>query len=204
MGGGLIGWLAGLAATTLSRGLGDCGVELTLTLALALGSYRLADSLGVSGPIAVVAAGLVWRQRAMAGHAGEERIAISWGVIDDLLNTWLFLLIGFQVLTIRAGLEAIMMLPLIFLLATAARAISVSLPVLMTRMAGRDKPRGIAVLTWTGLRGSISVALALTLRDGPHREILTTIAYATVLMSILIQGLSVPWLLRRLYPPGSG
>lgn len=204
LGGGLMGWSAGFAAVALSRKLKDRTLELTISLALALGTFRLAAHIGVSGPIAVVAAGLAWRhapRRLRGRNEGHEQVATSWGVIDDLLNTWLFLLMGFQVLTVRPGSYSLTLLPLVFLLAVLARAASVGIPLAATRMAARDKARGVAVLTWTGLRGGISIALALTLPVGPYHEHLLAIAYAVVITTIVIQGLTVSRLLHALYPP---
>jgi CPA1 family monovalent cation:H+ antiporter len=204
LGGGLLGWSAGFAAVALSRGLKDRTLELTISLALALGTYRIAAGIGVSGPIAVVAAGLAWRhapRRLRGRDPQQEQVAASWGVIDDLLNTWLFLLMGFQVLTVRPGSLGYVLLPLVFLLAVLARALSVGIPVALSRMPAADKGRGIAVLSWTGLRGGISIALALTLPDNAYHERLLTICYAVVIMTIVIQGLTVPRLLRVLYPP---
>lgn len=204
LGGGLLGWSAGFAAVALSRGLKDRTLELTISLALALGTYRIAAGIGVSGPIAVVAAGLAWRhapRRLRGPHQRHDQMASSWGVIDDLLNTWLFLLMGFQILTVRPGSVGFVLLPLVFLLAVAARAFSVGIPVALSRMPAADKGRGIMVLSWTGLRGGISIALALTLPENEFHERLLTISYAVVIMTIVIQGLTVPWLLRVLYPP---
>ncbi len=204
LGGGLLGWSAGFAAVALSRGLKDRTLELTISLALALGTYRIAAGIGVSGPIAVVAAGLAWRhapRRLRGRDQHHEQVASSWGVIDDLLNTWLFLLMGFQILTVRPGSLGFVLLPMVFLLAVVARAMSVGIPIALSRMPAADKGRGIAVLSWTGLRGGISIALALTLPENEFHERLLTISYAVVIMTIVIQGLTVPRLLRVLYPP---
>ena len=207
VGGGLLGWAAGFAAVAMSRRLRDRTLELTISLALALGTYRIAASIGVSGPIAVVAAGLAWRHapRRLRGRDHQhEQIASSWAVIDDLLNTWLFLLMGFQILTVRPGSTGFLLLPLVFGLAVIARALSVGIPMAAARLPPRDSLRGVAVLSWTGLRGGISIALALTLPDNPYHEKLLTICYAVVIMTIVIQGLTVPRLLRALYPPQAG
>ena len=125
-------------------------------------------------------------------------------MIDDLLNTWLFLLMGFQILTVRPGSTGFLLLPLVFGLAVIARALSVGIPMAAARLPPRDSLRGVAVLSWTGLRGGISIALALTLPDNPYHEKLLTICYAVVIMTIVIQGLTVPRLLRALYPPPAG
>lgn len=208
VGGGVLGWCAGWLAARLVRRVGDRGLELTLSLALALGTYRLAAACAVSAPIAVVAAGLAFaslaRRQASDDHAAPPAAA-SWATIDDLLNTFLFLLMGFQIIAVRPGAELFVLLPFLFALSLGARAVSVALPV---RFLGRGRghmARGIALLSWTGLRGGISVALALTLPATPWREQLLGIAYAVVIMTIVVQGLTAPRVLRLLYgDPRSG
>jgi CPA1 family monovalent cation:H+ antiporter len=203
VGGALLGWLAGLAALYLSRGLNDRSLEITLSLALALGAYRLAAALGVSGPIAVVAAGLAFHAPRRNQEAAQ--LTTAWHVIDDVLNTFLFLLMGFQLLAVDEGWIALMLIPMAFVLALLARAASVSIPLLVQRLSRREKARGVAVLTWTGLRGGISIALALTLPMTPYRDLLLGVAYGVVIATIVVQGLSVSWVLRLVYrPPESG
>ena len=156
----------------------------------------------MSGPIAVVAAGLAWchaPDRLRGRSHVNEQVTLSWGAIDDVLNIDLFLLMGLQLLAVAPGLGGVGVLPLVFLLAVSARAVSVGIPLAASRMTGRDKLRGVAVLTWTGMRGGISVALALTLPPGPFQKQLLVIAYAVVMMTIVIQGLTVPFALRALY-----
>ncbi len=199
-GGGLMGWIAGGIVVLLTRGINDRSLELTFSLALALGIYRLALEFGVSGPIAVVAAGLAYRNTPRPNHAQADHMTLSWSTIDDLLNTFLFLLMGFQMLTVRPGAVAFIVLPLVFVLAVLARGISVGMTMAVLRMPAREKLRGLGVLTWTGLRGGISIALAQTLPDSPYREHLLGIGYAIVIMTIVFQGLTVPAVLRALYP----
>lgn len=201
-GGILLGWGAGMLAVAAAGRPRDQTLDLILSLALALGTYRLAVALGVSGPITVVAAGLAWRHAPRNGRAHEDQTVVSWGVIDDLLNTGLFLLMGFHVLEVRPDRHGWIILPAVVGLAVLARAISVTLPVAATRMQARDKARSVCVLTWTGLRGGISIALALTLPETPWRDTLLALAYGVVIVSIIVQGLSVPSLLRLLYGAG--
>ena len=128
-------------------------------------------------------------------------MTLSWATIDDLLNTFLFLLMGFQMLAVHPGPAVLILLPLVFALAVLARGVSVALTMVALHMPPREKLRGIGVLTWTGLRGGISIALAQTLPDSPYREHLLGVGYAVVIMTIVIQGLTVPAVLRALYPP---
>lgn len=189
------GWLAGL----LCRGVKDATLELTLSLALALGAYRLSAAVGVSGPIAVVAAGLAFRHMPGKTALAKPTTLASWAVIDDLLNTWLFLLMGLYLLAVSMDRVVLLALPLSFLLAVGVRAISVCLPMLALRLAPRDRLRGMTVLTWTGLRGGISIALGLTLPDTAYRDLILAVAYGVVIASIIVQGLSMPRVLRALY-----
>lgn len=202
-GGILLGWGAGMLVVAASGRPRDRTLELILSLALALGTYRLAVALGVSGPITVVAAGLAWRHAPRKSRPHDDQTVVSWGVIDDLLNTGLFLLMGFQVLEVTPDRHGWIILPAVLALAVLARAISVALPVAATRMPARDKAKGVCVLTWTGLRGGISIALALTLPETPWRDTLLALAYGVVIVSIIVQGLSVPALLRVLYGTGA-
>ena len=223
--GGLIGWLGGYMGVVICRTLKDRSLEVIVSLALALGIYRLAAAFGVSGPIAVVAAGLAFRHlprrsRAAAkakakakigpgaeAHAEPHPLAntmASWDVIDDLLNTLLFTLMGFQLLAVTMGASAAILLPLAFLLAVLARAISVCPAMLLLRIPAHDRVRGIAVLTWTGLRGGISIALVLTLPDTQYRDTLLAVGYGVVIATIVLQGLTVPLVLRTLYRAAAG
>ncbi len=201
-GGVALGSATGYLAAQIMRRIGDSGLQLTVSLALVIASYRLADALGVSGPITVVTAGLVLGQVApqftVSDGPGSAVVAF-WSLLDELLNAMLFLLIGFQVLEVTVGrqtwLPTLMSVPL----AIASRFISVTIPALFSGADRRDKERTIAVLTWAGLRGGVSVALALTLPPSPFREELLTICYAVVVFTIIVQGLTMPRVIGRLY-----
>jgi len=206
VGGGLIGVATGFLAAAAMRRVRSYNVELTISLALVLVTYRLAQTLEVSGPIAVVAAGLLIgnqkRRHATADEKGTD-IAAFWGLVDELLNAMLFLLIGFQVLVVEVSRVQIAAVVLSIPLALIARAASISLPMLVLSVRTHDRGRGIAVLTWAGMRGGISVALALTLPETPYREALLTVCYAVVVFSIVVQGLTMPRFIRWLSVPAS-
>ncbi len=217
--GGLLGWAGGYAVVRVCRTLTDRSLEVIVSLALALGIYRLAAAFGVSGPIAVVAAGLAFRHlprrgrivattgsdggAVAAAHPSTNTLA-SWNVIDDLLNTLLFMLMGFQLLAVTMVSAVSILLPLGFLLAVLARAVSVCPAMLLLPVPFFDRLRGVLVLTWTGLRGGISIALVLTLPETPHRDLLLAVGYGVVIATIVVQGLTVPQVLRALYRPGPG
>ena len=205
-GGGVIGVATGFLAAAAMRRVRNYNVELTISLALVLVTYRLAQTLGVSGPIAVVAAGLLighQKRRRRDDDAERADIAAFWGLVDELLNAMLFLLIGFQMLIVEVSRVQVVAVIASIPLALIARAASISIPMLVLSIRTHDRGRGAAVLTWAGMRGGISVALALTLPETPYREPLLTVCYAVVVFSIVVQGLTMPRLIRWLAVPAS-
>jgi CPA1 family monovalent cation:H+ antiporter len=189
------------------HGVNERNLEVTISLALVLAVYRIAIALGVSGPIAVVCSGLVLSnpqpRNAMPG-VGRRNLETFWSLIDDLLNTLLFLLIGFEVLTVTLNQTRILPVLAALPLAVVCRMLSVGiaapfLDIGADRRGMREKGRKIAVLTWAGLRGGVSVALALTLPDSPFRGELLTVCYAVVIFTIAVQGLTMPLVIRSLY-----
>jgi CPA1 family monovalent cation:H+ antiporter len=205
-GGGLIGVATGFLAAAAMHRVRSYNVKLTISLALVLVTYRLAQTLGVSGPIAVVAAGLLignQKRRRSGDDAESADIAAFWGLVDELLNAMLFLLIGFQMLIVDVSRVQVVAVIASIPLALIARAASISIPMLVLSIRTHDRGRGAAVLTWAGMRGGISVALALTLPETPYREALLTVCYAVVVFSIVVQGLTMPRLIRWLAVPAS-
>ena len=207
-GGGLLyGLLIGYITFHLLRSIDNYQVEVMITLAAVMGGYVLASKLHVSGPLAMVVAGLV------VGNHGRE-LAMSdttrlyvdmfWEMIDDILNAVLFVLIGMEVMLIAfswslfaAGLAMVIM-------TLIARALTVWVPV--HYLPGYFKlPRGAGlVLTWGGLRGGISVALALSLPSGGERDVILSLTYCIVVVSIIVQGLTVGKLAAKVTVPEAG
>lgn len=207
LGGAALGLALGYVAYRMLRSVDSYQVEILITLALVMGSFGLADLLHTSGPIAVVVAGLLignqGRQWAMSDTT-REHLDNFWELLDELLNAVLFVLIGLEVLALSfqrpylmAGLVAI---PLVL----AARWISVFVQVKAFSFVRDFTERTIMILTWGGLRGGISVALALSLPGGPTRDALVTITYAVVVFSILAQGLTINRLLGKAAHPAGG
>lgn len=199
VGGAALGFVTGWLAARLVRLIGDQGLELLISLTLVFGGYRLANVLDLSGPIVVVSAGLTLASpspRFGMGPGTRTVLVGFWSLLDQLLNTMLFLLVGLQILSLVV--HPIELLPIAFAvpLAVAARLISVALPLLLTREPLRDKARDIAVLTWAGLRGGISIALALSLPPSPWRADLLVVTYAVVVFTVVVQGLSISRFLR--------
>ncbi|MBX9775156.1 MAG: sodium:proton antiporter [Xanthobacteraceae bacterium] len=207
LGGAGIGIIFAWIAVLAIRAVKDDGLRLLIELALALGAYRVANAAGLSGPIAVVTAGM-WLVNALhrAAPGGDIRptLVAFWNLLDQFLNTMLFLLIGFQVLGLTFQISHFLQVVLAIPLAILARLISVAMPLAFARSSPRAKSHEAAALTWAGLRGGISVALALTLPPSPWREDLLVVCYAVVVVfTIVVQGLTLPAVLRRIYgaPP---
>jgi len=202
LGGVGIGIAFAWIAVRAIRAIKDDGLRLLIELALALAAYRVANVADMSGPIAVVTAGM-WvgnaLQRATPGGDIRPALVAFWTLLDQLLNTMLFLLIGFQVLGLTFQISHLLQVVLAIPLAIAARMVSVALPLAFARGSLRAKSHEAAVLTWAGLRGGISVALALTLPASPWRADLLVICYAVVVFTIVVQGLSLPAVLRKIY-----
>ena len=192
-----IGWLAYRMLSTVDQ----YEVEILITLAIVTGGYAAAQRLHVSGPLAMVVAGLLignhGRSFAMSERT-RERLDSFWELVDELMNALLFMLIGFELLVVRFDgrflLAGLLMIPLVL----GARFVSVGVPVTLLRRWRRFTPHAVKILVWGGLRGGISVALALSLPPSPERELLVTATYIVVAFSIIVQGLSLERVVTRL------
>jgi CPA1 family monovalent cation:H+ antiporter len=200
--GGALGCVTGDVAARFMRWDDDHAVRLMVSLALVTGTYRLASELGLSGPTAVVACGLMLRLRAprdpLKGSIVDE-ISAFWSVVDALLNAMLFLLVGFELFAINFARVVVLPVAGALPLALASRLAGVVVAAGLLRVEGAERRRGVALLTWAGLRGGVSIALALTMPANPYRGRLLVICYTVVVASMLLQGLTMPWLIARLY-----
>jgi len=200
VGGGLVvGGAAGLVTYLLLKRVDDYQVEILLTLALVVGSYALSRRLHVSGPIAVVIAGLFignhGRSYAMSDNT-RENIDKFWELVDEILNAVLFVLIGLEVFLVQFSKNLIFAGLSMIVVAVVARFVSVGIPLVLIRRKLPMDPGTVRILTWGGLRGGISVALALTLPTGPNRETIVAVTYHVVVFSILVQGLTIKALVK--------
>ncbi|MFS0771115.1 cation:proton antiporter [Sphingomonas sp. 1P08PE] len=202
-GGVLLGLAIGWLAFHAMRSIDDYKVEVLISLAVVMGGYAIARPLHASGPVAMAVAGLIVGN-AGAAHAMSDTtrdyLHKFWDLIDDILNTVLFLLIGLEVVTIPADARLLVLGVATIPLALAARAVSVVLPLQAIRPRHRYARVVPATLIWGGLRGGISVALALGLPDGPQRSVILAATYLVVLFSVIVQGGTIERLLRRLGP----
>jgi len=207
VGGVLLGLVLGAVAYRMLKSIDNYQVEVLITLAVVMGGYALASALHTSGPIAIVVAGLFvgnhGRRFAMSDTT-REHLDKFWELIDEILNALLFVLIGLELLVIALRGEALVAGLVAIPLVLAARFASVAAPISVLSRWRRFTPGAIPVMTWGGLRGGISVALALSLPEGAIRESLLTMTYVGVVWSIVVQGLSVGAVVRRSVGRGHG
>ncbi|MEL6543909.1 MAG: sodium:proton antiporter [Myxococcota bacterium] len=205
IGGAVFGLATGFIAFLMLRSIDDYTVEVLISLALVLGGYSLAMHLHISGPIAMVVAGLLIGNKGRVfamSDTTRDHLDTFWELVDEILNAVLFVLIGLEVLIFEFSgalfLAGALAIPLVLL----GRFIAVGIPVMAIE---RSRPFNLTrIMTWAGLRGGISVALALSiprLLNGdvvPERDAILAMTYIVVVFSILVQGLTVGPLIRRL------
>ncbi|HIP81809.1 MAG TPA: sodium:proton antiporter [Leucothrix mucor] len=194
LGGAIFGLVIGYIAFRMLSSIDNYQVEILLTLALVFGGYALASAWHLSGPIAVVVAGLLignkGRKYAMSDKT-RDHLDNFWELIDEILNAILFVLIGLEVLILNFNPTYIWAGLIMIVVTLLSRFISVGIPVSIMKLRKTFTPKIVRILTWGGLRGGISIALVLTLPEGEHREALLMITYIVVIFSILVQGLTV-------------
>ena len=205
VGGGFLGLALGYLAFLLIRRVDDYDVELIISLALASGTYSLAGILGVSGPIAVVVAGLLIGNygvdRAMS-ELTRQNLLTFWRLVEEVLNALLFLLIGIEIASVELDIRNIIAMALMIPIVLMARWLSVTASALPLNLRVPHRFGSILILTWGGLRGGLSVAMALSLPDSAGKAPVLTSAYGVVVFSIVVQGLTLAPLARRLAAEG--
>lgn len=200
-GGVALGLAVGALAFAAMRRIDDYSTEIMITLAAVMGGYSLAMALHISGPVAMAVAGLMIGNAGVA-HAMSERTRTYllgfWSLIDDLLNVILFLFIGLELVAVLKGeagfLPGLIAIPIVLL----ARAVSVLIPLLATRRFVAMGPMAFPTLFWGGLRGGISIALALSVGDAAIRAQLLAATYVVVMFSVIVQGGTIAQLIDRL------
>ena len=197
--GGLgIGFALGLVAFLMLRSIDQYQVEILITLALVTGGYSLAQHLHTSGPLAMVVAGLMignhGRILAMSPKT-EEHLDSFWELIDEILNAILFLVIGLEILVLAFQTSHLLFGIIAIPLTLAVRMFAVSLPVFILKNQKEFAKGTIKALTWGGLRGGISLALALSIPKGIERDVLLTATYIVVIFSIAVQGMTLKYFL---------
>lgn len=183
LGGVLFGLIVGWLTYLMLKQVDNYQVEVLLTLALVMGGYALANAIHVSGPIAMVVAGLLignkGRYLAMSDQT-RAHLDSFWELMDEILNAVLFLMIGLEMIILAVSgsyvAAGLLMIPVVLL----ARFVSVGIPVTLLRHRRGFSPGAVRIMTWGGLHGGISVALALSIPSGMEREILLTVTYIVV------------------------
>ena len=198
----MVGFGAGLFTYWMLKQVDNYQVEILITLGLVTGAYALADALHLSAPIAIVVAGLLignhGRSFAMS-ETTRKNLDTFWILADEVLNAILFLLIGLEVMVLSFSWLSMIAALLAIIIVLLARLLSVSVPVLLLKHVRASSPHVIKILTWGGLRGGISIALALSLPSSRERDVLLVVTYGVVVFSIFVQGLTISPFLKMLY-----
>ncbi len=199
LGGMLFGLALGWVGYTLCRTIDGHVVEVILTLAMVVGGYSAAVALGLSGPLAMVVAGLVMSAGKDVAFHGETRHHVEgfWETLDQVLNILLFAFIGFDVLLADSSPKLLLAGLVIVAVTLVARFVSVGIPMLLVRTRDGYGPWTVRLLTWGGLRGGIAISLALGLPAVAERPAIVTATYVVVLFTIAVQGLTVGPIMRR-------
>lgn len=202
IGGVIYGAVLGYLGYRILKSIEDAPkIEVLITIAITAGGYGMASLIHVSGPLAMVVAGLIIGNKLIqpksAGHSAME-VSEFWEMLDETLNAILFVLIGLEVIALPSNgsfiLAGLLMIPAVLL----ARLVSVTLPFTLLKREGLKTVKTISVLTWGGLRGGISIALALSLPASEFRDLVVLITYCVVVFSIIFQGLSIGMLVKKL------
>lgn len=204
LGGVAYGFVIGLVAYYILKNVDNYSVEVLITLALVTGGYALALALHTSGPLAMVVAGLFIGNRgrlfAMSDHT-REHIDTFWEMTDEIFNAVLFVIIGLEMVVLEFGtLElyaALLAIPLVLL----SRTVSVGVPINLLRLRRDFLPYTVRMMVWGGLRGGISIALALSLPPRRERDLIVTMTYFVLVFAILVQGLTVGQVAKRIPKP---
>lgn len=194
LGGLVLGIVIGYIGYKLIASIDNYQVEVLITLAVVMGGYTLAHYTHVSGPLAMVAAGLITGNQGKSLGMSDitaEYVDKFWELIDEILNALLFVLIGLELLIIQTNQKILFAAIIILFITLLTRYISVYIPSIAVRLKERITQKTILILTWGGLRGGISIALALSINPEYNKDIWVTITYVIVCFSILVQGMTI-------------
>ncbi len=199
VGGIVFGLIIGWIAYRMLKNVDDHSVEILMTLALVIGGYKLASMLHTSGPIAVVVSGLLignyGRAFAMSAET-RDHLDKFWELIDEILNAVLFIWIGLEILVLSFSFDFFIAGLIAIPVALFARFFSVWTTISLLKFRQQFSRNAVAILSWGGLRGGISIALALSLASGDARNLIVSITYVIVVFSILVQGLTLKRLIK--------
>lgn len=205
VGGALLGLFAGYVGYRAMHHIDEHNLEVLITLAMVMVTYAVALRLHLSGPIAMVVAGLLIGNKGMQFAVSEnsrDHIRKFWSLLDEILNSVLFLLIGLEVLIIAQRADHVGVALLLIPVTLTARWCAVFIPITFLSRWRSFTKGAVPILTWGGLRGGIAVALALSLPVNEYKPTILTITYAVVLFSIIVQGLTIKSLVQRTISKG--
>lgn len=200
-GGILLGIILGGIGFRLIKNIDNYQVVVMITLAMVMGGYTIADITNVSGPLAMVIAGVITGNKSKKlgmSKLTAEYVEKFWELIDEILNAILFVLMGLQLMLIDFSLTVLLIAFISIFVCLFSRYISVWIPSLLIRYKERISQKTLVILTWGGLRGGISIALALSILPEYNRELLVTVTYVIVCFTILVQGLTIGKLAKKL------
>ena len=201
LGGLLFGAILGYTGYLALRSIDNYKVEILITLAIVMGGYSIANHLHISGPLAMVVAGIITGNKVkdeVMSDVTQDYLTKFWELIDEILNAILFLFIGMEMLIIKINPVIFIIGMIMILIVLSARWISVLIPVYLLRYRITLEKNIVFILTWGGLRGGLSVALALSLTSAMHKDEFVLITYIVVVFSILVQGLTIGKLAKKL------
>ncbi|WP_316806661.1 sodium:proton antiporter [Pedobacter agri] len=200
LGGFLLGTLLGIGASNAMRKIDDYKVSVLITLSVVMGGYLIAHSIHISGPLTMVAAGIVignYGKRTAMSAVTKDYLNKFWELIDEILNAILFLFIGFELLIIHNITDYWLIGICCILIVLFSRFLSIYIPVKLIPFKNKFSSGTIKVLVWGGLRGGVSIALVLSMDEGPYKPLLVGITYFVVVFSIIVQGLTVGKLAKK-------
>ncbi len=194
--GAIIGWLGNY----LIRRVSDYKLHILITVAITTGGYGLTQLLNISGPLAMVVAGMLIGNSfhiRLPSNFSYQTLKVFWEIIDELLNVLLFLLIGFEILLIRYDMHAMIACLLGIPLVLLVRTIIVAVPMYFFKQIRSYPPQTTKILIWGGLRGGLAIALALSLPQNHFRDLILSMTYAIVVFAIVIQSTTISGLVKR-------
>lgn len=201
-GGGIIyGLLLGYVGFISLKSIDNYKVEVFITLGIVMGGYYFADIIHVSGPLAMVVAGIITgnHQTELAmSDITRDYVSKFWELVDEILNAILFLLIGIEMLVVKIDTTLLLIGFVMIAIVLAARWLSIALPITILKRWVKFEKHAKTILTWGGLRGGISVALALSIPTALYRDKFVAVTYIIVIFSILVQGLTIGSVARKL------
>jgi CPA1 family monovalent cation:H+ antiporter len=200
-GGFILGAVLGFTASKAIKSVNDYIVSVLITLSVVMGGYLIAHAMHISGPLTMVAAGIIignYGKRTAMSDETKDYLNKFWELIDEILNAILFLFIGFELLLIPRILDYWWVGTLAIAVVLIARLLSIWIPTLMVRFKRKFDSATIKILVWGGLRGGVSIALALSIGESEHRPLIIAITYFVVVFSIIVQGLTIGKLANKL------